>query len=153
MRIVRVIVILPTLSHAGYSMPYLFSYLPQTVLFFLQISCTESKTSDTSTEPVAFSQIETEVFSVSCGFSSCHSVGAGGLILTGEDDYNTLVNQPSYARPDETLVIPFDVENSYLWKKITGAENISGTIMAPNAGVSDHQKQLIHDWIAQGAPE
>lgn len=153
MRIVRVIVILPTIFYAGYSMFSIFAYLPHTLLLSLQISCTDSKTTDTSTEPVAFSQIETDVFSVSCGFSSCHSVGAGGLVLTGEGDYNRLVNQPSYAKPEETLVIPFDVENSYLWKKIIGAENISGTIMAPNAGVSDHQKQLIHDWIAQGAPE
>ena len=64
------------------------------------------------TEPATFTQIEEELIKISCAFSSCHGMSAGGLFLDGETDYERLVNQPSSAVPDETLIVPSDVVNT-----------------------------------------
>ena len=111
---------------------------------------------DTGTEiilenPATFQQIEEDLIKVSCSFGSCHAVGAGGIVLNGEDDYDRLVNQPSYAVPNEILIIPGDVEGSYFFHKLVTGENIDGDIMAPNQGISDYQEALLRSWIADGA--
>ena len=103
-------------------------------------------------EPATFTQIEEELIKVSCTFGSCHAVGAGGLVLNGEDDYDKLVNQPSYAMPDQILVVPGDVDASYFFHKLVTGDNIDGDIMAPGQGISAYQEALLRSWIAEGAP-
>ena len=124
-------------------------------MLWLLLACGEKE--DTGSEivlenPATFTQIENELIGVSCAFGSCHAVGAGGLVLNGEDDYDRLVNQSSYALPDQTLVIPFNVEDSYIWHKLVTGDNIDGDIMAPGQGISDYQEALLYSWIAEGAP-
>ena len=104
-------------------------------------------------EPATFAEVETEILGLSCAFSSCHgaSAGAGGLVLTGEGDLDRLVNVASTVLAEETLVIPGDSENSYLVKKVMGAEGIDGDIMAPGTGVSPEQLELLRSWIDEGA--
>ena len=97
-------------------------------------------------EPATFTQIEEELIKISCAFSSCHAVGAGGIILNGEDDYDRLVNQPSYAMPDEILIVPNDVDASYFFHKLVSGTNIDGDIMAPGQGISDYQGALWRAW-------
>ena len=103
-------------------------------------------------EPATFTQIEEELIKVSCAFGSCHAVGAGGIVLNGEDDYDRLVNQPSYAMPDEILIVPNDVEASYFFHKLVTGTNIDGDIMAPGQGISEYQEALLRSWISEGAP-
>ena len=124
------------------------------MLWLLFSSCGDKE--DTGTEiilenPATFRQIEEDLIKVSCSFGSCHAVGAGGIVLNGEDDYDRLVNQPSYAVPDEILIIPGDVEGSYFFHKLVTGENIDGDIMAPNQGIADYQEALLRSWIADGA--
>lgn len=101
--------------------------------------------------PATFQQIESEIVKVSCAFGSCHAVGAGGIVLNGEDDYDRLVNQPSYAMPEQILVVPGDVEASYFFHKLVTGTNIDGDIMAPNQGISAYQEALLRSWITDGA--
>ena len=117
------------------------------------LACGEKEdTGMTLDEPATFQQIESELIKVSCTFGSCHAVGAGGIVLNGEDDYDRLVNQPSYAMPDQILVVPGDVESSYFFHKLVTGDNIDGDIMAPNQGISSYQEALLRSWILEGAP-
>lgn len=104
------------------------------------------------TEPATFTQIEEELIKVSCAFSSCHGMSAGGLFLDGETDYDRLVNQPSSVIPDETLIVPNDVDSSYFFHKLVTGQNIDGELMAPGQGISAYQEALLRSWISTGAP-
>ena len=66
----------------------------------------DTGTEITLEEPATFTQIEEELIKVSCAFSSCHGMGAGGLELNGEDDYERLINQPSTVLPEENIDCP-----------------------------------------------
>ena len=122
------------------------------MIWMWMLACGEKEdTGVTLDEPATFEQIENEIVKVSCAFGSCHAVGAGGIVLNGEDDYDRLVNQPSYAMPDKILVVPGDVENSYFFHKLVTGNNIDGDIMAPNQGISDYQEALLRSWISEGA--
>ncbi len=103
-------------------------------------------------EPATFTQIEEELIKLSCAFSSCHGMGAGGLELNGEDDYDRLVNQPSAFLPDEILIVPNDIEASYFFHKLVTGNDITGDIMSPGQGISDYQEALLRSWISEGAP-
>ena len=107
------------------------------------------------TEVATFAALETDVFGLSCAFSSCHgaSAGAGGLVLTGTNDHQRLVEINSTVLTDEILVIPFDPDNSYLIKKVLGQDGIAGEIMSPGTGISEHQLSLLTSWINAGAED
>ena len=111
----------------------------------------DTGTETTLAEPATFTQIEEELIKVSCAFSSCHGMSAGGLLLDGEDDYDRLVNQPSTVLPEEILIVPNDVDASYFFHKLVTGENIDGDIMAPGQGISDYQEALLRSWIDDGA--
>ena len=112
----------------------------------------DTGTEITLEEPATFTQIEEELIKVSCAFSSCHGMGAGGLELNGEDDYERLINQPSTALPEEILIVPNDVEASYFFHKLVTGTDIDGDIMAPSQGISDYQEVLLRSWISDSAP-
>ncbi len=120
-------------------------------LWLLGCEDKEDTAAITLEDPATFQQIEEELIKVSCAFASCHAVGAGGIVLNGEDDYDRLVNQPSSVLPNEILVIPGDVEGSYFFHKLVTGENIDGGIMAPSQGVSEYQEALLRSWISEGA--
>ena len=118
------------------------------------LACGSKEDTGTETsleEPATFTQIEEELIKVSCAFSSCHGMSAGGLLLDGEDDYDRLVNQPSTVLPEEILIVPNDVDASYFFHKLVTGENIDGDIMAPGQGISDYQEALLRSWIDDGA--
>ena len=112
----------------------------------------DTGTEITLEEPATFTQIEEELIKVSCAFSSCHGMSAGGLELNGEDDYERLINQPSTVLPDEILIVPNDVEASYFFHKLVTGNDIAGDIMSPGQGISDYQEALLRSWISDGAP-
>ena len=109
-----------------------------------------------------FSSIQRDIFSApdatgrpAC--SGCHtSVGraaAGGLVLTGDQAYEQLINFVSVRKPGAVRVIPGDPNNSYIIQKIEGQSGIVGTRMPFNGPyLSDGQILIIKRWIETGAP-
>ena len=116
---------------------------------------TGTDTDDTDVAAVAtFARVEAEVIKPSCAFSICHGGGSsGGLSLTGDAaaDHAALVGVASAGKPDETLVIAGDPDNSYLVKKLEDASGIAGDAMPSTGPLTDAQIQLVRDWIADGA--
>ena len=88
----------------------------------------------------------------SCGFSSCHGAGLGGLTLDGDGDYDALVAVTSTVLADELLVISGDADGSYLIKKMEGSSGIAGDIMPPSGKLDQATIDQIRDWIDRGAP-
>lgn len=99
-----------------------------------------------------FAAVQAEVLVPSCGFSSCHGSGTGGLLLSGTpDDVSALVDVESSGSPGEILVIPGDAESSYLIKKLEGRDGIVGDPMPPGSLLDPMSVQLVRDWIDGGA--
>ncbi len=98
----------------------------------------------------SFSSIQAQVFTPIC--SVCHPPNQG-MDLRQANAYASIVGVSSMEQPALMRVKPGDPDNSYLYRKITGAPGITGARM-PFGGpfLSDAQIQLIHDWILAGAP-
>lgn len=99
-------------------------------------------------------EVQAEVFTPSCTFSSCHgsSASAAGLDLTDGAALAALVDVASADAPGETLVIPGDADGSYLVKKLRGEAGIVGDAMPPGGTPLDADKiALVVDWIDAGA--
>lgn len=101
--------------------------------------------------PPTFTQVDTEVLVPSCGFSSCHGAGTGGLRIDGDGDYERLVDVVAQGDDTQTLVVPGDSEASYLVLKMVGDASIVGDEMPPNTAISDERIALVRDWIDAGA--
>ena len=125
------------------------TYLGLFAMFFT--SCGEKE--DTSVTPTyipTFTELENDVFGVSCAFSSCHGSGTGGLLLNGEDDFDRLVNIESTVVEGEILVVAGDSSSSYLIKKMRGSDDVFGDMMPPG-GLDEEIVQSVANWIDAGA--
>ncbi len=117
---------------------------------------------------VSYTDVQKTVFSASCGgFPTCHldpkRPFGGGLDLTEGHSYAHLVNIPAAIAPTKKLVEPGNVDDSFLWQKLTN--RIDG---APTGGPEGNpmpfkeagnwtlppanQLNLVRAWIAEGAP-
>ena len=94
---------------------------------------------------IYFDQQILPIFQGSCAYSGCHDAKTAqeGIIL---DSYENIMRQD-----EEDLIIPFDVDKSEVYEKIT--EDDPDDIMPPppNVALSEGQIQLIRTWIEQGA--
>ena len=110
-----------------------------------------------------FASIQSEIFEKgdSTGrpaCTNCHNANgrtpAGGMDLTHDVAYASIVNTPSRGKPSATRVIPNDPGNSYLIQKVEGTPGIVGQRMPFNGGpfLSDGQILIMRRWIANGAP-
>ena len=125
------------------------TYLGLFMMFF--ISCGEKEdTSVNQTYIPTFTELESDVFGVSCAFSSCHGSGTGGLLLNGEDDFERLVGIESTVLAGEILVVAGDSSASYLIKKMRGSDDIFGDVMPPG-GLDEEIVQSVANWIDAGA--
>lgn len=100
-----------------------------------------------------FTNVRDEVLLPTCGFSTCHGAGTGGLTLDEAGAYDALVDVDSTGSPGNTLVIPGDPDNSYLVRKLEGGPDIAGDQMPPGGQIADDQLQLVRDWIEAGAQD
>jgi hypothetical protein len=50
-------------------------------------------------------------------------------------------------------VVPEDADNSYLYQKITGASGIDGEVMPRTGSLNQTEKDIITNWINQGAKD
>jgi hypothetical protein len=103
-------------------------------------------------EPPSLGQIEQEIFSQSCAFSTCHkgSSPAGGLNLEG-NTHAKLVNAPSRGAEGRVRVTPGNPSASYLLDKLTLAQPEEGNQMPPGTPLSREQIGMIREWITRGA--
>jgi len=128
------------------------------LLFAIIISCeenivTECEDANQNTGILTkISDIQKDVFDVSCATSGCHAGASlqAGLQLTSGDSYAELVNKTSVLNPNFKLVEPGNSENSFLIKmlKHTG----EGTSQMPPSGkLSNSVIDSISAWIDRGA--
>ncbi|MDX1582970.1 MAG: hypothetical protein R3338_05145 [Thermoanaerobaculia bacterium] len=102
-----------------------------------------------------FSRVQNEVFTPSCAFSGCHGAAApqAGMELTEGVAYSNIVNVPSTEVPQFDRVEPGRPEQSYLYLKITGSDQIIGSRMPlGQPELPEDEVELVRDWIARGAP-
>lgn len=138
------------------------------VFALLFVGCTTSTdTADTgdSAEPLAptLTNVQNEVFTPSCAFSSCHGEGGGaaGLSLLTGLAYAELVAVPAegaYPSPapiNSIRVVPADPDGSYLMVKIDPASEgeVVGDLMPAPDGLDAERVELVRQWILLGAQE
>ncbi|MCB9058191.1 MAG: hypothetical protein H6627_06455 [Calditrichae bacterium] len=96
-----------------------------------------------------FSYINNEIISNKCAVSGCH-LNNQIPIMRSDLAYNNLVNKPSTQGLD--YIEPGDPDNSYLYKKITGAASISGARMPRGQSpLPQAVTDSIRVWILNGA--
>ena len=106
-----------------------------------------------------FTLVQKQIFGAKgCRVSACHGEAeSGGLDLRYGAAHFSLVGQPATAigAAGKMLVVPGDVEGSFLWQKLTGAlADGEGTRM-PAGGAPELdalELELVRSWIAAGAP-
>lgn len=106
-------------------------------------------------DPTAtFTRVQNEIFTPTCAAIGCHDpLGQQEQqVLSPGRAYANTVNVRSIEMPGLVRVAPGDPNNSYLYRKVTGA-GITGDRM-PQGGpfLTDAQIKLIRDWIRRGAP-
>ncbi|OFV82126.1 MAG: hypothetical protein A2Y78_09795, partial [Acidobacteria bacterium RBG_13_68_16] len=105
----------------------------------------------TAAATATLSAIQAQIFTPIC--ASCHPPNQGMDLRAGQT-FASVVGVSSSEQPSLQRVKPGDPDNSYLYRKITGAAGITGVQM-PFGGppLSAAQIQLIHDWILAGAQD
>ncbi len=94
-----------------------------------------------------------DIFSSRC--FGCHDGNVGGnngqLKLSEKVSYGNLVGTQSLLIQD-SIVRPFEPENSYLYEKMICNYPGVGILMPPTGLANSTDQQAIYDWIASGAP-
>lgn len=105
-------------------------------------------------QTATFTRVQTEVFTPTCASVGCHDLLArqSELVLVAGRAYANTVNQPSVEIPSLMRVAPNDPNNSYLYRKITGAGITGDRMPQGQPPLSDAQIRLVRDWIRRGAP-
>ena len=100
-----------------------------------------------------FSSIQSNIFTPTCALSGCHDGGnfANSPNLSAGSAYDSLVGVAS--SQGTAYITAGDPDNSYLYRKITGASGIEGLRM-PRVGdpLSDELIAAVRAWIEAGAP-
>ena len=130
-----------------------FILLP--LIAFFMFSCEENIVSECETvqdefvSKTTFTTIQTDIFDVHC--ISCHGGASpnAGLDLSPGAAYANLINQPSNTSTF-IRVIPFDAEQSYLYRVLDGT---NAPLMPPGNRLSQASIDSVAAWINRGAPE
>jgi hypothetical protein len=102
--------------------------------------------------PIHLSDIEQQVFAVSCVFSVCHGLVSPqrGLSLVAPT-FDTIVGKPSTEVPDKMRVAPGHPDRSYLLEKLERETPTDGKKMPPDQHLDAATIQMVRTWIEQGA--
>lgn len=120
-------------------------------LALFSAGCSDDETS--GVEPT-FSNVRADVFAVSCSFKACHSGSAPSAGLNLETGaHANIVNVSAQDVPTEILVVPGDVEASYLFTKLTSDTPAAGDRMPVGTPLDDERTDLVRRWIEAGAPD
>ena len=99
-----------------------------------------------------FEQIQLQILTPSCTFSSCHGAAlpAGSLSLLEGDSCDALINVPS-TQVSLDRVEPGDPSTSFLYQKMVGPVAFGTLMPPPNGGMSQEKIDALFDWITDGA--
>lgn len=130
------------------------------MLVLALLACTgdpKGDTADTAALEPTFTNVQAEIFTASCAFSSCHGSSGGGasdLDLSEGNAYAEIVGVESVDNPGRTLIVAGDAASSYLVQKSTpGATDLVGGLMPEGtAGLDDARLALLVAWVDVGAP-
>ena len=106
---------------------------------------------------VTLTDIQDNVFSVSCATAGCHSGPAGNVLPTGMDltsadaSFNALVGVASLQQPAILRVAPGDPDNSYLVQKLEGTAATGARMPAIGGPLDQTVIDDIRQWISDGA--
>ncbi len=105
--------------------------------------------------PATLTRVQSEIFELSCAFSSCHggAYGSGGLDLTAGAAHAELVGVESSVSAGSILVVAGDSAASYLVTKCIPGATFVGVLMPegnPN-GLDSERLELLKAWIDAGA--
>jgi hypothetical protein len=102
--------------------------------------------------PSRLAAIETEVFTPSCTFSSCHGATSPEQDMSlSSPAWGAIVGVRSTEASDLLRVAPGDPAGSYLWQKISNPSPQIGVRMPPDQPLSLSAIEAIRAWIANGA--
>jgi hypothetical protein len=87
----------------------------------------------------------------SCAGAECHSNGTGNLVISGANDFRSLIDVRSSEVPSLYRVKPGDPAQSYVYMKMACEGGIVGACM-PLLRPDPALAQVVHDWIEAGAP-
>jgi hypothetical protein len=114
-------------------------------------------------DEVSFHNEVAPILQNTCESFLCHGgrPPKGGMNLLAGDEYDAIVNVESQEAPDVLRIKPGDPDHSYLYAKLLGTQEALGgegermpageAIQSPPP-LPDDEIQIIHDWIAAGAP-
>lgn len=126
------------------------------MLLLLLLACPGSD-KETAAPPPTLTEIQDQVFTPSCAFSSCHGASspASQLDLTAGAAWAEIVGVESVDNPGQTLVVAGDPDASYLVTKCTeGAEELVGEPMPDgSAGLDNERLTLLRAWVTDGAQD
>lgn len=100
-----------------------------------------------------FSEIQTNVFTVSCATAGCHA-GAGapqGLRLDEANSFALLVGVASSEAPSILRVSPNDPDNSFLVQKLEGTASVGSQMPLNGTPLEQSTIDIIRQWITDGA--
>lgn len=102
-------------------------------------------------DTVTFDAVIQPILGDKCALSGCHvgSAAPGYVDYTGtRDEIASHVSQL-----DVELVVPYCLEQSYLWRKLTPGYEIEGQLMppaeAPSSALSRRERELFRRWIQE----
>jgi hypothetical protein len=129
------------------------------MLALLLLACAGPDGGDTATdlEPT-LTNVQAEVFTPSCAFSSCHGGGGGGasdLDLSDGAAHAEIVGVEAVDAPGEILVVAGDSAGSYLVKKCAAEAGIIGEPMPDGDadGLDAERLALLKAWVDAGAQD
>ncbi len=117
------------------------------------VACSGGKDSNSPDEtPATLTEIQTDIFSKSCAFSSCHGDGgnSGLLKLDPELSYAQLVNAAA-SEAGKIRVVPGDPDGSYLVERLEHPD--TAEVMPPGQPLDAAKLERIRSWIVDGAQD
>ena len=124
-----------------------------TMLLALLVACTAGDKPDDTGNGLAptLTNVQAEIFTPSCAFSTCHGSGADMDLSEGKA-HAEIVNVAAMDAVDQTLVVPGDSAASYLVKKCAAEAGIVGEPMPDGSdGLDAERLALLKAWIDAGA--